>query len=231
MPAPLTVILPTLNSAATLGPTLASLYEGVQTGLIAELIFADGGSSDATKDIAQDVGATFVSAEKGRGTQLSKGATMAKTPWLLFLHSDTCLSKGWTDTTRAHMNTSKNAAYFQLKFASSTRAAKRTAAWANFRSKYTQLPYGDQGLLIPTSLYTSAGGYPPIPLMEDVALVRRLRGKLTPLNATATTSAARFDAEGYIKRGGKNLITLIRYFLGTPPEKLAKSYNSPPKDT
>ena len=101
---------------------------------------------------------------------------------------------------------------------------RRTAAWANLRSKLFQLPYGDQGLLLPTALYKSVGGFADIPVMEDVKLVRALRGKLMQLDATATTSAAKYDAEGYLRRGSKNLLTLSKYLVGVPPETLAKRY-------
>jgi len=224
MPAPLTVLIPTFNAAHSLGPTLASVYEAAQTGLIAELIFADGGSTDGTDEVAQDVGATLISSPKGRGTQLATAAATVRTPWLMVLHADTTLSKGWTTPVLRHINSAKSAAHFRLAFDSNTAAAKRTAAWANFRARRLKLPYGDQGLLLPTSLYTSVGGYPDIPLMEDVALVRKLRKSLTELDATATTSAAKYESEGYLKRGSKNLLTLSKYFMGIPPETLAKRY-------
>lgn len=224
MPAPLTVILPTLNCADSLGPTVASLYLGVEAGLIHQVIFADGGSTDAIERVADDIGAGLVPSPRGRGTQLATAAKTAKTNWLLFLHADTVLSSDWPEILRHHIETSQNAAYFQLRFDAQGSAPKLVAAWANLRARLFSMPYGDQGLLIKTSHYTSIGGHPEIPLMEDVAIARRLRRRLTALPATATTSAARYIAEGWLKRGTKNLITLALYLLGTPPEKLAKRY-------
>lgn len=224
MPAPLTVIIPTLNSADRLGPTLASLYEGVQAGLIAELIFADGGSTDETALVAEDVGATVVVSARGRGIQLASAADTCTTPWVMVVHGDTVLSQGWTDVVRNHLRTSQNAAYFRLAFDTNSAAARRTAGWANLRSRLFHLPYGDQGLLLPMALYTRVGGFADVPLMEDVALVRKLRGQLCELPITATTSAAKYEAEGYLKRGSKNLLTLTKYFLGVSPETLSKRY-------
>ncbi len=224
MPAPLTVLIPTLNAARRLAPTVASVFEGVQDGLIAELVFADGGSTDGTPAIADDIGATLITSAPGRGTQLAIAASTVKTPWLMVIHADTVLSSGWTRHVRDHITTSQNAAYFRLAFDSAKPAARRTAVWANLRSKLFQLPYGDQGLLLPTDLYKSVGGYGDIPLMEDVKIVRSLRGKLTLLDATATTSAAKYDTEGYLKRGSKNLLTLSKYLIGVSPETLAKRY-------
>ena len=89
MPAPLTIIIPTLNTATTLGPTLRSLYEGVQAGLVAELVFADGGSADDIALIADSVGATIVTSEPSRGIQLATAARTCKTSWIMVIHADT----------------------------------------------------------------------------------------------------------------------------------------------
>lgn len=224
MPAPLTVLIPTFNAATRLGPTLAGLYEGVQAGLIAELIFADGGSTDDTDRVAEEIGATFVTSTLGRGIQLAKGARACNSRWMMVVHADTVLSNDWPTHVRRHMASSQNAAHFRLAFDAKSPAAKRTAAWANLRSRLFQLPYGDQGLLIPMALYHTVGGFADVPLMEDVALVRKLRGRLNELPITATTSAAKYESEGYLNRGTKNLITLSKYFLGVSPETLAKRY-------
>ena len=224
MPAPLTVIIPTLNAARVLSPTLRSLYEGIQAGLIAELVFTDCGSTDDTVLVADEVGATVVTSKPGRGTQLATAAKICKTNWIMVVHADTVLSPNWTLAVRNHIASSQNAAHFRLAFDVQNRAAKCTAGWANFRSRIFKLPYGDQGLLVSMSLYNSVGGYANVPLMEDVSLVRKLRGRLTELPITATTSAAKYETEGYLKRGTKNFLTLLKYFLGVSPEILAKRY-------
>ena len=99
------------------------------------------------------------------------------------------------------------------------------AGWANLRSQVFGLPYGDQALLISRRLYGQLGGYDDIPLMEDVALARRLKRKrLVRLDAVATTSADKYRKQGWLRRGRRNLLTLLRYFLGAKPETLAASY-------
>ncbi len=226
MPAPLTVIIPTLNSAATLGPTLASLFEAVEAGLINQLILADGGSDDGTDVLADDLGATWVTSSAGRGIQLASGADAAETDWLLFLHSDTVLSDGWAEVVHNHIAASKKAGYFRLAFDTGGFAPRLVANWANLRSRLLGLPYGDQGLLITCRLYRSVGGYPAIPLMEDVALARSLRRQLCELPATATTGAARYVRDGWFRRGRRNLVTLLLYFLGRSPENLARRYHN-----
>ena len=224
MPAPISVIIPTLDCARTIGPTLGSVYEAVQNGLLAEVIFCDGGSDDEIRVVADDVGAEIIAAEKGRGSQLAAGAEIAKGKWLLFLHADTVLSDGWSEAVRAHMNTSDKAGYFRLAFNRKGFGPSVVAGLANIRSRVLGLPYGDQGLLVPASLYRSVGGYPVIPLMEDVALVRALKGKLRKIDATATTDASRFETQGWFRRSFHNLGTLSLYFLGRSPAQLVKRY-------
>src|SRR3954470_18254717 len=91
----ITVVIPTLNAEATLGPTLASLVSAAVDGLVREVIVVDGGSSDRTAEIVDHAGANHLTGHKGRGQQLAAGAAHARFPWLLFLHSDTVLVPGW----------------------------------------------------------------------------------------------------------------------------------------
>jgi rSAM/selenodomain-associated transferase 2 len=224
MPAPLTVIIPTLNTANTLGPCLGSVYLGVSAGLVHQVIFADSGSTDAIAEIADKTGADIVRCAPGRGIQLATAAKRARSEWLLILHADTVLPADWADVVFAHLNSSQKAGYFHLKFDAAGMAPRLVAGWANLRSRIFGLPYGDQGLLVSQSLYSRVGGYPLIPLMEDVAIARRLRGELMALNATVTTSASRYRRDGWLRRGAGNIVTLLLYFLGKSPADLAKRY-------
>jgi rSAM/selenodomain-associated transferase 2 len=226
MSAPLSVVIPTLNAADRIGPCLGALGEGLMAGLIHELIIADGGSDDAVAELADALGARLVTAPRGRGQQLAAEAQAAHGDWFLFLHADTVLPPGWAAAVRAHMDDGpQRAGYFALRFDTSAPVARLVAGWANLRSALFALPYGDQGLLISRLLYRQTGGYPAIPLMEDVALVRRIgRRRIARLGATAQTSAARYAADGWFRRGWRNLTTLGLYFLGVAPERLARRY-------
>lgn len=224
MPAPISVIIPTLNAAHTIGPTLECLYLGATQSLICEVIFVDGGSNDNMATIADDVGAVFLQSPKGRGSQLHMGARVAKGKWLLFVHADTVLSPDWVAAMGAHVNASQKAAYCKLAFNEKGFAPRWISCMANLRSKLFGLPYGDQTLLISKSLYEISGGYPDIPLMEDVVLIRNLRGKLKMLPITATTSSDRYVKDGWFRRASKNLGTLTLYFCGVSPEKLSQRY-------
>lgn len=224
MSAPLSVIIPTLNTSKTLGPTLACVYQGVSNSLVREVIFADGGSSDDIAELADELGAELISSPAGRGTQLRKAADQACGTWLLFLHADTVLSPNWVQAFGAHINSSDKAAYCNLAFNHTGFMAGFVAAWANFRSRVFGLPYGDQALLISRKHYNATGGYRDIALMEDVAIARKIGRHKTALSVTATTNANSYIQMGWLKRGGQNLMTLALYFLGRDPDKLAKRY-------
>jgi len=224
MRAPISVVIPSLNAAAALPACLAALVEGLQAGLIREVIVSDGGSTDGTPRLAEGWGAEAISGAPSRGGQLRRGCDAAGGEWLLVLHADTVLAPGWTDAVQAHMaRGSKAAGWFRLRFDQRGLAPRLVAGWANFRSA-CGLPYGDQGLLLSRVLYDAVGGYPDQPLMEDVALARALRGRLARLEGIAVTSAEKYRRQGWLRRGGRNLWTLMRYIMGASPDALAESY-------
>jgi len=223
MRAPLSIVIPTLNAASELGPTLSRLMEGVEAGLVRDLIISDGGSTDDTLVLADEWGAVCVSGEAGRGGQLARGAEAAQGRWILFVHADTHLPDGWCKTIWQSLDP-ETAYYANLGFRDAGVAGRIVAGWANLRSKWFGLPYGDQTLLISKALYLSVGGYKNIPLMEDVALARSLKTRLKPIDMRVWTSADRYQNQGWIKRGSKNLILLIRYLCGAKPADLAKRY-------
>ena len=224
MRAPISVVIPSLNAATALPACLAALVEGLQAGLIREVILSDGGSTDGTRALAEGWGGEVVSGAPSRGGQLRRGCDAAQGAWLLVLHADTVLAPGWSDAVQDHMaRGAAGAGWFRLRFDQRGLAPRLVASWANLRSALG-LPYGDQGLLLPRALYDAVGGYPDQPLMEDVALARALRGRLTRLDGIAVTSAEKYRRQGWLRRGGRNLWTLARYAMGVSPEALAESY-------
>ena len=223
MRAPISIVIPTLNAEQRLPLCLASLSEGLEAGLIRELIVSDGGSQDNTQDIADAAGALWVQGEASRGGQLRAGCSKAEGDWILVLHADTQLAAGWSDTVMQAVS-NEGAYYFRLAFDDHSLPARWVAGWANIRSRVLGLPYGDQGLLLTKSLYHRTGGYPDIPLMEDVAIAKALRGKLKALDSAAVTSADKFRQQGWARRGLRNLWTLSRYLLGVSPNRLASDY-------
>ena len=220
MRAPISVVIPTLDAEGELPATLAALARGLEA--VRELVVSDGGSADATVRIAEAAGARVVTGPAGRGGQMARGASAASGPWFLFLHADTHLPEGWDGAAARHMETGE-AGWFDLAFRARGPGARWTAGWANLRAR-AGLPYGDQGLLLPRPLYEAAGGFEDVPLMEDVRMARRLRGRLSPIGATVTTSAARYEARGWMRQGARNLGTLARHLAGASPESLAARY-------
>ncbi|HEX6860106.1 MAG TPA: TIGR04283 family arsenosugar biosynthesis glycosyltransferase [Caulobacteraceae bacterium] len=218
-------MIPTLNAATGLPHALAPLVPAAVTALVREVIVADGGSADATLAIADDAGAKIVRTERGRGVQLAAGCAAAKGDWLLVLHADTVLGEGWDKAAAEHIARHREkAGYFRFALDDGGVRARLWERGVAARCAVMGLPYGDQGLLISRGLYEAVGGFRSLPLMEDVDLVRRLRGRLRPLPAAAATSAERYRREGYVGRSVKNAVLLARYLAGADPERLARTY-------
>jgi rSAM/selenodomain-associated transferase 2 len=219
----LSVVIPTLNAAAMLSATLASL-EGAD-----EVIVSDGGSGDGTHEIAISLGCKVVTALTGRGRQLAAGAAQANGEWLLFLHADTTLEQGWKHAVDGYIGDPANqsrAATFRFALDDRSAKARRLERIVAWRAQTLGLPYGDQGLLINRDFYQSLGGFRALPLMEDVDLVRRIgRRRLVTLPIAARTSSARWQAEGWATRSIRNVTCLSLYFLGVPPRLLLRLYD------
>ena len=224
MRAEISVIVPTLNAEASLPDCFQSLMEGLPEGLIREVIVGDGGSTDATADIAEAAGAVLVVSSPSRGGQLRRAVEVAQGRWLLVLHADTVLQPGWSRVVAGHIATSSEAACFRLDFATTGFGPAWVAGWANFRTRLFGLPFGDQGLLLRRQDYDRAGGYPDQPLMEDMALVRSLPRGPVVLPVRALTSAARFQRMGWFRAGAGNLGRQIRYLAGADPNSLVRGY-------
>ena len=222
----LSVIIPTLDAAASLAGALDPLAE--DASVVGEVIVADGGSRDGTVALAERRGARVVAAASGRGAQLAAGAAAAARPWLLFLHADTRLAPGWTEAATgfaAAPANARRAAAFRFALDDEAPAARRLEAVVAWRCRALGLPYGDQGLLIARPFYESLGGFRPLPLMEDVDFVRRIgRGRIELLDVPAVTSAARYRSGGYVRRSARNLVCLGLYFLGLPPGAITRFY-------
>jgi rSAM/selenodomain-associated transferase 2 len=219
----LSVIVPALDAAGGLPESIAALG-----GAAAEILVVDGGSTDGTRATAERLGARVLTAPRGRGVQLAAGVAAARGPWLLLLHADTRLAPGWPAAVRAIVENPQAAGrawHFAFALdddAPQARRLERAVAW---RSRVLALPYGDQGLLIHRDLLEQVGGIRPLPLMEDVELVRRLgRARLGALDIAAVTSAVRWRREGYIRRSSRNLLCLGLWFLGVPPRIIARLY-------
>ena len=221
----LSLVIPTLDMAPELARTLAALAPEL-AGV--EIVIADGGSSDVIGEVAAAARAGLIRTPRGRGLQLRAGAAAAKGEWMLFLHADTRPAPGWRAVVEGFMRDPANAeraAAFRFALDDADPRARRIENGVAWRGRKLGLPYGDQGLLIVRRFYWSLGGHPAIPLMEDVALARRIgRRRLVILDHLAPTSAARYRRDGWLLRPARNLALVSLYFLGVPPSWLARLY-------
>jgi len=216
--------VPTLDEAQSIARLLADL-RGLS--LDYDVIVVDGESSDGTRAVARELGARVLTAPRGRGSQLRIGAAAATAPLLCFLHADVRLdSPALRQIERIAEGRPLGAYAFRLAIDRAGLAYRLVEWGANARSAWGGLPYGDQGLLVRREDYDAAGGYPAVPLMEDVALVRALRRVTTVrlLPAVVRVSARRWEREGLMRRTWANWRLLLAYRLGVPPERLARRY-------
>jgi rSAM/selenodomain-associated transferase 2 len=216
--------MPTLNAAHRVARALEAVN---RPPTVVEMLVVDGGSQDDTLSIASAAGAKIVTSSTGRGAQLAAGAAAAQGDWLLFLHADTVLDPGWAEEASLFIESSgpSQAAVFRFALDDESAAAARLEAMVAWRCRALTLPYGDQGLLISRQLYDALGGYRPIPLFEDVDMIRRVgRDRLTLLETRAVTSAARYQKSGYLRRSIRNLFCMALFHVGIPPHVIARFY-------
>lgn len=220
------VIVPTLNEADRLSGLLDDLAG--QQGVSIECWVSDGGSEDGTTAKARAAGVRICNGLPGRGAQMNRAAARARAPWLLFLHADSRLQRGWQVILRGFTGNQDNhfkAAYFQLILDDTAPAARRVENLANWRARHLGLPYGDQGLVISRPFYDFLEGFRPLPIMEDVDLVRRIGGRrLVMLPSAVTTSARRYRRDGWWLRPALNLCCLGLFYAGLPPHWIERLY-------
>ncbi|MHC4402701.1 MAG: TIGR04283 family arsenosugar biosynthesis glycosyltransferase [Planctomycetota bacterium] len=219
----ISVIIPTLNEATCLLPTLLSL----PAALNVELIVADGGSDDETVEIARQWGCRVVVAARNRARQMNAGAATATGSILLFLHADTLLPEGFDEHVRRTLaRRPVVAGAFELHVDAPYHLLRVTQRIANLRARYWQVPYGDQAIFVAAEAFHSLGGFSELPIMEDFELMRRLRrrGRIVIAPATVVTSGRRWKTLGPWRTTWINQAILLAYCLGVSPERLARWY-------
>ncbi len=221
----ISIIVPTLNEADNL-PILQPA-----AAVVKELIVVDGGSTDDTVQIAQELDFRVIEevGSGGRGAQLNAGAKNASAPLILFLHADTQLPSGFQDAViRCLSDPDTVLGAFSLKVDGGNTALKFIAKCANIRSRFLQIPYGDQSFFLRKNTFTELGGFPELPIMEDFIFVRQAKkkGKIRTLPQTVTTSARRWQRLGPVHTTLINQFVILGYYLGVKPEKLAAFYRN-----
>ena len=226
----LSVLIPTRQEAGRLPLLLADLQRW--TGDI-EILIADAGSTDTTTTAAKLAGATVMHCPiPGRGHQLRWAIEQAQGRWLLVLHADSRLHSNWTQrirTTMASPTAAAAAFHFDLRIDGHHPLLRLLEAAVALRCRWFQEPYGDQGLLIHRALYERIGGFRPLPLMEDLDLVQRLKRitQLRSLQQPIYTSALRWERDGVLQRCWTNARLRRRWHRGDRPEDLVVAYEGP----
>ena len=223
----LSIIIPALNEAEHLPETLRAI--GAVENDALEVIVVDGGSSDATLDVAQQYGCTTLVSRPGRGRQMNAGAAVATGENLLFLHADTLLPSGYQSSIEECLSAGCIAGAFRLSIAAESLGLRWVAWGANTRSRYRQFPYGDQGLFLRSHEFYRLGGYRDLALMEDFQLVDRLRrsGRVGLLDQAVCTSRRRWHKRGVLKTTLINQLCIAAYRLGCSSATIAKLYRLP----
>jgi len=228
----ISVVIPTLNAEAGLPACLSALVPAMVEGLVREVVVVDGGSTDQTLRIADQAGVEVLAAtEANRGAQLALGAAKSRHPWLLFLHADTALGEGWVREVRTFIDRIETGerrdtiAAFRFALDDEGLKPRLLEAGVALRCALLKLPYGDQGLLISRRRYTEIGGYRPLRLMEDVAIVQSVpRRDRIILRTPAVTSAKRYRRDGYLLRPLRNWLCIALYSLRAPQAWIERIY-------
>ena len=224
----LAVVIPVFNEASHL-PALLDDLERLETPK--EIIVVDGGSSDATVEVAGERGAHVLSAPRGRSLQMNAGARTTDATWLCFLHADVRMGeRARRALERVVGDPDVEVAVWSLTIAADGLWPRVMEFGAYLRDRLGGLPYGDQGLLVRRALFTAVGGFPEIPIMEDVAIVRSLRSR-TPIHrlpAALSVSPRRWEREGPYRAWVRNAVLVTAFLIGVAPERLARWYRPEP---
>lgn len=224
----ISIILPVLNDESSLRNTLQYLRRTSDPDST-EIIVADGRSRDRSLAVANEFADRVVRTMKpGRARQMHQGAVAASGELLLFLHADTRLPSGWRQALEtAWSHPQKPAATaFTLRFENPSGAYRLIEAAASLRTKFTGVPHGDQAIAVSRQTYFETGGFPPVPLMEEYALMKRLKGRgpVRILPECVLTSPRRYEKNGRLFNSIKNGIIIILYYLGVPLHTLKRMY-------
>jgi rSAM/selenodomain-associated transferase 2 len=213
------LVVPMLNEAGVL-PVLIRQLDNLAAE---QVIIVDGGSSDASRHLMRQAGYQVIESPAGRAMQMNAGAKVATQAMLLFLHADTQLPSDY----KAELGKAEVWGRFDVRFSSFSKAMKVIAFFMNIRSRISGVSTGDHALFIERSVFESIGGYPELPLMEDVAICKSLRQIHRPYNSRSkvVTSARRWEIDGIAMTVIKMWCLRLAYFLGVSPSTLKRAYD------
>lgn len=227
----ISIIIPVLNEEKIIAEALAN----ASGHAVDEIIVADGGSVDRTREIVQERSlrgiapqVKLVIAPRGRASQMNAGARAAQGDILVFLHADCKLPADAIAAIRSVIERGASpAGAFDMRIDSPLLRCRIVSWWANIRSRITGIAYGDQAMFMPRSVFRRIGGFADIPLMEDIEISRRLKrlGKISFINKPVLASARRFESRGVVRTVLEDWVRALRYTLfDADPALLARNY-------
>lgn len=227
MSGPVAVVIPSRNEAARLPSLLADL--AAAPSLVGEVWVVDGASADGTATVARLGGARVIHGRPNRGRQLQRGIAATSAPWLLLLHADGRLPQGWAQAVAQAVQQGPLCCWaFQLGIEGASPALRLVETLVALRTRVCQLPYGDQGLLVHRQALARVGGVAPIPLMEDLDLVLRLRAlmPIRPLAGRFRVHGRRWRRLGVVRTSWSNAQLRRAWRRGADPQLLAERYGA-----
>ena len=222
------IVIPVLNEAATIVAALQRLRRDFPG---CELVVADGGSTDGTAGLAAPL-ARVVRSEPGRARQMNAGARHARGDVLWFVHADTRIDRAALGQLQPALADRRTVGGGLVIRFDQPGFALRYLAWtSNLRARYLHWIFGDQGLFIRRTVFDALGGFPDLPIMEDLEMSRRLhrRGRLVMLRGTSTASARRFAEHGTWRMLAFMQYLKLLYFAGADPQKICDRYRAGPR--
>ncbi len=218
----LSIIIPVLNEADCLDRTLTELFSRDWVKNHCEVIVSDGGSADASLDIARRYPCSIVASATGRALQMNAAAARAQAPRLLFLHADSQLPGEAAELLHNDMPWG----FFHLRLSGRQPVFRLIETAINLRSGTSRVASGDQGLFFDRDFFDALGGYPQISLMEDIAITKNARKRTAPLviKSPIVTSSRRWQQRGVVKTVLLMWWLRFAFWLGADPDRLHKFY-------
>ena len=219
----ISVIIPALNEEKSIAATIASIVPLRPH----EIIVVDGGSTDGTVAVCRELDQRLLAAPRGRATQMNFGAQQATGEVLLFIHADTRLPfSAFNDIGRALSDPRIVGGRFDVRLEGAHWMLRLIGAMISWRSRWSGVATGDQAIFVRRDVFAELGGYPDLPLMEDIALSRALkrRGRIACLRSHVVTSARRWEAEGLWRTIFKMWALKSLYLIGVSPIRLKRYY-------
>lgn len=225
----LSIIIPVLNEAAGIVDVLQSL-QGFRTQG-AEIIVADGASGDATVQLALPLADQVITAPQGRASQMNAGAAIARAPLVLFLHADTRLPEGAIPVVAQAITQGALWGRFDVVISGSANGLGLIATMMNWRSRLSGIATGDQAIFVRRDVFSQIGGFPNLPLMEDISFSRRMKqlGRPACLAEKVITSGRRWEKHGVLRIILLMWSLRLRFFCGANPADLAREYGYAPR--